>query len=38
LSDPVKAWPDDMWVLGVRYETDKQKAHSDLLFIADVSG
>jgi hypothetical protein len=38
LSDPVKAWPDDMFVLGVRYETDKQKAHSDLLFIADVSG
>jgi len=38
LSDPVKAWLDDRCVLGVQYETDKQKAHSDLLIIAGISG
>jgi putative DNA primase/helicase len=31
LSDPVKAWLDDRCVLGVQYETDKQKAHSDFI-------
>ena len=31
LSDPVKAWLDDRSVLGVQYETDKQKAHSDFI-------
>ena len=31
LSDPVKAWLDDRCVLGMQYETDKQKAHSDFI-------
>ena len=31
LSDPVKAWLDDRFVLGAQYETDKQEAHSDFI-------
>ena len=31
MSDSVKAWLDDRWVLGAQYETDKQEVHSNFI-------